>query len=242
MIYVALPAYNEEKNIPPLLAAVSEALKAADYKVVIVDDGSTDGTLSVARHAAETMSVEVIPHEKNMGLGAAIKTLFAHLAKNVESGDVVVTMDADNTHPASSIPFMASRIADGSDMVIASRFCVGAKTRGVPFYRNLLSRVAALIFKIAFRIKGVNDYTSGYRAISGALLRRYFDNPANAPLVTEAGFTAGTEILIKLSRLPTARIVEAPLDLRYDLKGGASKMKVMSTMIKYLKLLRMAFK
>ncbi|PKN01910.1 MAG: hypothetical protein CVU77_02965 [Elusimicrobia bacterium HGW-Elusimicrobia-1] len=242
MIYVALPAYNEEKNIPPLLSAVSETLKGADYKVVIVDDGSTDGTLSAARLASGVMPVEVIPHEKNMGLGAAIKTLFAYIAKNVKSGDVVVTMDADNTHPAALIPSMASRVAEGADIVIASRFCAGAKTRGVPFYRNLLSRVAALIFKIAFRIRGVNDYTSGYRVISGAILRRYFDSPEAAPLVTEAGFTAGTEILIKLSRQPGARIVEAPLDLRYDLKGGASKMKVVSTMIKYLKLLRMAFK
>ncbi|MDI6756998.1 MAG: glycosyltransferase family 2 protein [Endomicrobiia bacterium] len=236
MIYVVLPAYNEEKNLPPLLEGLYKSLAGSDYKVIVINDGSSDATRDVLARASSVIPLEVIAHEKNKGLGAAIKSGINYLARHIAAGDVVVTMDADNTHPPSLIPVMAAKISAGVGIVIASRFCRGAVTRGVPFYRNILSRAAALVFGLAFGIKGVRDYSSGYRAISGEVLKDYLDS-SRVPLVTSTGFSAGTEMLIKLARSSAVLIAETPLDLRYDLKKGASKMKVFSAALEYIKLL-----
>lgn len=241
MIYVVLPAYNEEKNLPPLLDGLRKSLAGFDYKVIAVDDGSSDATRPALARASSEMPLEVIAHEKNKGLGAAIKSAIDYLARDIAAGDVVVTMDADNTHPPSLIPVMIAKISAGAGIVIASRFCPGAVIRGVPFYRNMLSRAAALVFGLAFGIKGVRDYSSGYRAISGAVLKDYLDSSC-VPLVTSTGFSAGTEMLIKLARPSVVLVEETPLDLRYDLKKGASKMKVFSAAAAYIRLLGMSRK
>src|SRR4051794_31995339 len=133
-VCVVLPAYNEQDALPPLLAAIKAALEPAEipYRVIVVDDGSRDGTADVARRLAERMPVELVPHVKNQGLAAAIRTGLAAALAQCEPNDVVVTMDCDNTHPPRLIPGMMAMIGDGRDVVIASRFQPGARVIGVP--------------------------------------------------------------------------------------------------------------
>lgn len=228
-VWVALPAYNEENSLPPLLKAIEAALEPAgiEYGVIVVDDGSRDATTSIAREAALHGPVELIMHGKNQGLAAAIRTGLNAAVARSGPRDVIVTMDCDDTHPPRLIPQMLDQINEGRDVVIASRFQPGAKVVGVPASRMLYSVGARWMFQMLFPIHGVRDYTCGYRAYRAEAIRAagamYGDK-----LITETGFSCMADLLLKLRRLPL-EMSEIPLELRYDRRGGGSKMRVLRT-------------
>jgi dolichol-phosphate mannosyltransferase len=236
-VWIVLPAYNEEQSLPPLLEAIQSALEAADvsHHVIVVDDGSRDGTASVVREASLRMPVELVPHSVNQGLAAAIRTGIAAALQRCGAHDVIVTMDCDNTHPPRLITGMLAKIAAGQDVVIASRFQPGAEVIGVPASRQLYSIAAKWLFQIMFPIRGVRDYTCGYRAYRVAALRlaadRYGDD-----LISETGFSCMADLLLKLRRLPLT-MGEVPLELRYDRRGEGSKMRVLRTIRQTLMLM-----
>ena len=236
-VWLVLPAYNEAENLPRLLERVAAAwTRRLRFRVLVVDDGSEDGTAAVAKAASPRLPVEVVRHQRNRGLAAAIRTGIHEVSRRVAAGDIVVTMDADNSHPPELVPEMVARINDGYDIVIASRFARGGREEGVPWPRRLLSRAASLVFRGVCPIDGVRDYTTGFRAYRAALLRRLWSIHGER-LVEASAFSVMTEILLK-ARTVRPRIAEVPLVLRYDLKEGPSKMRVGSTVRDYLDLLR----
>jgi len=103
MVYVVFPAFNEERVIRPMLLALVEAMAGQAYQAVLVDDGSADRTVDEARRAAAesggALSLTVLRHDVNRGLGAALRTGIYWCLDRAADGDVVVTLDADNTHP-----------------------------------------------------------------------------------------------------------------------------------------------
>ncbi len=235
-VYVVLPAYNEEPALAALLRGIHRALteEGLAYVVVVVDDGSTDRTLDVAQTHARFMPVHIERHEHNQGLGCTIRDgLRACLECDDE--DIVVTMDADNTHPPGLIGSMVRSIREGSDVVIASRYQPGARVLGVPWLRRWLSWGASLLFRMVFPIPGVRDYTCGYRAYRGSLVKAAFARYGQQ-FVSEPGFQCMVDILLKVHRLG-AICREVPLVLRYDLKQGESKMRVGRTVLRTLGLL-----
>jgi len=236
-VHVLLPAYNEEASLPPLLARVKSAMEAGGlaYHVIVVNDGSTDRTLEVARRHAQLMPLTIIDHGRNRGLGEAMRSGFLKAGELVWAGDVLVTMDADNTHPPDLIPSMLARIREGYDLVVASRFVAGGRMVGLRPHRRLLSRGAGLLMKALFPVEGVTDYSCGYRAYSAAMLQQALAVHGPA-LVEEQGFSCFVDILLKLRRL-NVRACEAPLVLRYDFKMGASKMRVNRTIARYVRLM-----
>lgn len=229
-VTVVLPAYNEERDLPALLPRIREALAPfSTYRVLIVDDASTDATADIAMAFARTMPVRLIRHRRNGGLGAAIRT---GLKAAAGFDGIVITLDADNSQGPELMPEMIARIREGADVVIASRFREGAAEVGVPRHRVALSHAASWLLRALIGYPGVRDYSCGYRAYRGEALRRlistYGDN-----FLREHGFSCMVELLINLKRID-ARIVEVPLVLRYDLKEGASKMRIWRTLSRYL--------
>jgi dolichol-phosphate mannosyltransferase len=237
MIIVTLPAYNEEPSLRALLEALRESMREQrfTYRVILVNDGSTDGTPTVAEDLAGSMPLERIDHAENRGLGEAMRTGLWRAVRVAGDDDIVVTMDADNTHTPSLIAPMVRGIRDGSDVVIASRFRPGARSLGVPLYRRLLSCGASWAFRLVFPTRGVRDFTSGYRAYRADLLARAFER-YGAQLFAESGFACTVDVLLRLRSLG-ARICEIPLILRYDFKYGVSKMLVTRTIGETLRLL-----
>ncbi|HVT29437.1 MAG TPA: glycosyltransferase family 2 protein [Lacipirellulaceae bacterium] len=228
-VWVALPAYNEQSSLPPLLDAIQSALEPANipYRVIVVDDGSRDHTAQLAREASSRMPVELVMHKQNQGLAAAIRTGLTTAVEQCGLDDVIVTMDCDNTHPPRLIPLMLAQIKAGSDVVIASRFQPGAKVIGVPKSRILYSLGAKWMFQILFPIRGVRDYTCGYRVYRADVLRQALNKYGNR-LITETGFSCMADLLLKLRQLPL-NMSEVPLELRYDNRGNESKMRVVRT-------------
>lgn len=241
MIWVIFPAWNEEKVIRPTLLALWKAYRGTDeaYTAILVNDGSTDRTVEEAQAAvAESggeLKLQVLTHEVNRGLGAGLRTGIYWVLDHAAEDDVLVTLDADNTHPPALIPELVRRVRSGADLSIASRYREGAEVHGVPGYRRALSDVASVLFSTLYPIPGVRDYTCCFRAYRVPLLRR-----ARAvygeQLCTARGFEAVMDLLLRLGPLGM-KVDEMGFKLDYGDRVGQSKMKVMRTIRSTLGLL-----
>ena len=192
---IGIPAFNEEKNIGSIVAK----LKQKFDQVIVCDDGSDDTTSIIA----SSMGAHVVRHEKNMGYGSAIKTIFNE-AKKIGS-DILVTFDADGQHKISEIDLMLKPILDNvADIVIGSRFL--GKTKKLPTYRKIGIKTITGLTNVMPGSK-ISDSQSGFRAYTKKVL--------DAITPTESGMGISTEILIKASK-KKFRITEIPITITYE--------------------------
>jgi len=195
-IIVGIPAFNEEKNIAVLIVQLK---KIAD-KIIVCNDGSTDLTSKIA----EELGATVINHEKNLGYGAAIRSIF--LKSKELDGDVLVTFDADGQHKIEDINKVVGPIInEESDLVIGSRF-LDKSEKEVPQYRKVGIKIITKVTNATIK-KQLTDSQSGFRAYSKKVLNEL--NPS------ELGMGISTEILIKASA-KNFRISEVPIKITYD--------------------------
>lgn len=228
-VFIILPAYNEEANLPALFDSLRETMEEnfIDYRVIVVDDGSQDRTAEIVDRFAQELPLIHIRHASNQGLGASLRDgLQAALDQSTER-DIVVTMDADDTHTPGLIVRMVRMIGEGYDVVIASRYQAESRVYGVPPLRRALSAWASLLMRLLFPIRGVRDFTCGYRAYRASILRKAVAE-YEGQLVNQDGFQCMVDILLKLRPMQLI-FGEVPLLLRYDRKGGKSKMQVWRT-------------
>ncbi len=223
-VFVVLPAYNEEAALPRLLTKLASLYAEArlEGRIIVVDDGSADRTAEVA--GSWGSPVELLAHPHNLGLGAAIRSGLTHAVHLAADDDVIVTMDADDTHIPGLIPRMISTLGEGYDLVIASRYQPGSRTLGVSPLRQFLSWGAGLLFRVALPMSGVRDYTSGFRAYRAHVLKRAIERWGDK-FVDRNDFSSMPRLLLRMRRLGVIA-VEVPMVLRYDLKPGVSKMRV----------------
>ncbi len=228
-VRVVLPAFNEQEALEKLIVRIVQSLSEMpwEFDILVVDDGSSDRTVSVARRLQEFYPVRIVCHEVNKGLGAAITTCLTRGIEGLDDGDIVVAMDADNTHPPQLISSMVPMIREGYDIVIASRFQPGGRVVGLAKHREWLSVAARIMMRTVFPIRGCRDYTCGYRAYRVGLVRDALIR-FDGKLTCETGFACMADLLLTLNSLG-AVIGEVPLLLRYDFKRGASKMKIFQT-------------
>ncbi|MEK7276901.1 MAG: glycosyltransferase family 2 protein, partial [Chloroflexota bacterium] len=225
-ITLILPAYNEAEALPPLLAAIAATRASAlpNLSVIVVDDGSKDNSAQVVRDFDQPW-VKLVQHPRNMGLAQAMRTGIAAALEVAPPDGLIACMDADNSHQPHELVIMLEKLNAGLDVVIASRFQPGAKMAGIPPHRQLFSWGVSVLFQVFTPIPGVRDFSCGYRLYRAGALRRAVAVWRDQ-FITEQGFACMTEILLKLSLLPGLKFGETPMDLRYDRKPGATKMKV----------------
>lgn len=236
MIIVLLPAYNEEASLPTLMPKLRASLEAMGepYRIVVCNDGSRDGTQQVLAGMSADPALHVITHGINRGLGETSRDLFEYAASIGGPGDVIVRLDCDDTHEPEFIARLVRRLREGYDVVIASRFAPGGGQLGVSGYRAFISLCANLFMKIFFPIRGLREYTCGYRAYRAEVVQQAIATYGNNFIQLKGlGFTCTLEKLVKL-RLLGARFAEAPFVLRYDKKVSASKMVGSVTTLGYL--------
>ena len=238
MIHALVPAYNEEGNLPSMLAAIAERLEpfAQTYRILVVDDGSTDGTAAAcARAAASGLPVEVVRHERNRGPGAAFRTGFLRVLETADPLDVVVTLEGDQTSDASVLPRLLRRVwEEGDHIALASCYLYGGGIKGTSLHRVGLSHLANGLMKKALGLSGLSTLSSFYRVyqVSAliALQARYGD-----AFITTPGFECMVEVLYRAARLGL-RISEVPMVLDGSRRVGKSKMRVVRTSMAYLRL------
>ena len=194
-ITIGIPAYNEEKNIAKIIIK----LKKITDSIIVCDDGSSDMTSEIAKN----LGVIVISHKKNMGYGAAIRTIFE---KSAEIGsDILVTFDADGQHRVEDVSRVLRPLENSeADIVIGSRFL--GKQSNVPNYRKLGIKVITQVTNSSIKTK-LTDSQSGFRAYSKQVLSKIS--------LSEIGMGISTEILIKASS-KGLRITEVPITILYS--------------------------
>ena len=194
-ITIGIPAYNEEKNIAKIIIK----LKKITDSIIVCDDGSSDMTSEIAKN----LGVIVISHKKNMGYGAAIRTIFE---KSAEIGsDILVTFDADGQHRVEDVSRVLRPLENSeADIVIGSRFL--GKQSNVPNYRKLGIKVITQVTNSSIKTK-LTDSQSGFRAYSKQVLSKIS--------LSEIGMGISTEILIKASS-GGLRITEVPITILYS--------------------------
>lgn len=237
-IWVAMPAYNEAPRLPALLGRWTKVLAdpAQPHRYVVVDDGSADETPQILNEFAATQPLHIITHAMNQGLGASLRDALRFVAEHANDEDVLVTMDADNTHPPELLGEMLARLEGANcDVVIASRFAAGARMEGVSLFRRLMSIGARMLFQIVFPIRGVRDYTCGFRLYRVGVIKQAFDRLGKR-FCDRPGFDCTADILLRLAKLG-ATFREIPLLLQYASKRTESRMRVAHTVISTLTLM-----
>ena len=164
-VLVVIPTYNEAENLEPLLGRLRAAVPEAD--VLVVDDGSPDGTGAIADRMAEAdPAVHVLHRTEKTGLGTAYIAGFRWAL--ADGYDAVVEMDADGSHAPEELPRLLAALRD-ADLVIGSRWVPGGQVRNWPLSRLLLSRGASIYTRLLLRYP-VKDSTAGYRTYRRAVL------------------------------------------------------------------------
>lgn len=245
-ITVLLPAYNEEENVETMIKRWQQFCDplyrtyGLVLKIIVVNDGSKDRTKSICDELGKKYTnIRLINHERNKGLGEAVKTAITYFIENCPNSTFACLMDCDNTQDPKYVMDMLHKAGAGTDtlaadVVIASRYQKGSSIQGVAGYRLLTSEGAKYVYRALLNVKGVKDYTCGYRLYGRAILEKAYAC-FNNTIVEETGFTCMAELLYKLN-IVGARFAEVPFELRYDFKQGASKMKVIKTAINSFKL------
>ena len=184
----------------PRLAA---ALAVHTWELIIVDDGSPDGTADLAESYATAHPIRVIRRPGKAGLASAVLAGFAQAR-----GDILLVMDADLSHPPEAVPRLAMAIQEGADLAVGSRYVTGGGTEDWPLRRRVVSRAACLLGNVLVPIR---DCTSGFFAIRKSALDGVKLNPI--------GFKIGFEVM---ARAHYRKAVEVPYVFR-DRELGKSK-------------------
>jgi dolichol-phosphate mannosyltransferase len=213
-VWVVVPTYNEAENVEAIGTAILESLPGAT--LLVVDDGSPDGTGDIAdRMAAANPLVRVRHRAKKQGLGRAYLDGFAVGLKG--GAQVLVQMDADWSHDPKALPALVGPVLDGSaDLVIGSRYCPGGGTENWGLIRRIISRSGSLFARTVLRL-APNDLTGGFKAWRSTTLAAV---PAEG--VRAGGYVFQIEMTY-LASCAGARVVETPILFR-DRLVGKSKM------------------
>jgi glycosyltransferase involved in cell wall biosynthesis len=192
---IVIPVFNEAATLLPLVKKLRQGLQHLSYEIVVVDDGSTDGTTEHVRQLGGER-VATYFHAMNQGKGAAIRTAFQHL-----QGDIVVIQDADLEYDPADIPKLIQPILDGhADVVFGSRF--RGPTQRVHLYSHLVANkwltwLTNLLFNLT-----LSDMECGYKAFRRSVLEKI--------RIRENGFGIEPELAAKVAKLK-CRIYEVPV-------------------------------
>ena len=214
-VSILLPVYNEEGAIAATLAAIDETMRVSgrSYEVVVIDDGSTDGTQAVL----SSSGVQVVRHRANRGYGAALKT-----GIRATSHPLIAILDADGTYPIARLPDLLAR-ADRADMVVGAR--TGSSVHVPPMRRP----VKWLLTRVANVLSGhqIPDLNSGMRVFRRELALRFIG-------LFPDGFSLTSTITLA-SHINGYRVEYVPID--YYRRTGASSIRPVRDTLNFLLLI-----
>jgi len=223
-VSVVVPTYNEAGTIGPLIREVNSAAAKLHPRIVVVDDGSMDGTRDEARWAGKSMDVTIIERGSRMGFGTAISdglNAALHLAP-----DYIVTMDADLSHAPGDLPRLVEACSEGT-LVIGSRYIERGRSPGLGMGRRLVSRLGNWAARETLAIP-VRDCTSGFRCYHHEIVE------AILPKLCSRGYDIQIETLYRTLEWGF-KVVEVPIEFS-PRRVGRSKLEAREAM-RYFKTL-----
>ena len=210
---ICLPTYNERENLEPMVRALAQ-LQLAGLEVLVVDDGSPDGTGQIADRLAEELPwVHVLHRERKEGLGPAY---LAGFARALELGaDFVFEMDCDFSHDPADVLRLVAAVED-ADLALGSRYVAGGGTRNWGLVRRFISRGGSLYAQLLLGL-GIRDLTGGFKCYRRAVLETI-----DLRAIDSRGYAFQIETTYRAIRAGF-RVVEVPITFA-DREVGGSKM------------------
>jgi glycosyltransferase involved in cell wall biosynthesis len=240
LIYICIPALDEAHTVGVLLWRVRQVMVAfgRDFHVLVLDDGSRDGTSAAVDRYAAVMPLTLLRHARTEGYAPSVERLLREAVERSTHPrrDIAVVMQGDFTEPPEEIPALVKRMEGGADVVAGVVAAAeGETSRGLRWSRRglpwLLSR-AALPAEI-------RDPFSGFRAYRVQTLRRALAELDGRPLLTASGWAANAELLLRVA--PHARRLEAmDISLRYTRRERDSRFRAVGTLMDTWRLARTA--
>jgi len=213
---ICLPTYNERENLEPMVRALAKVFagNGLDGSVLVIDDGSPDGTGAIADALAEELDwVAVLHRERKEGLGPAYLAGFRRVLS--EGAELVMEMDCDFSHDPNDVPRLVAA-AEGADVVIGSRYAEGGGTRNWGLVRRAVSRFGCLYAQVILGMR-VKDSTAGFKCYGRAVLEAI-----DLDRIDSKGYAFQIETVYRALR-KGFRVVEVPIRFT-DREEGSSKM------------------
>jgi dolichol-phosphate mannosyltransferase len=211
---ICLPTYNEHQNLPRMVEALAGVLRAGD-RVLVIDDGSPDGTGELADQLTQTHGfLDVLHREAKEGLGRAYIAGFKEVL--LTDADLVLEMDCDFSHDPADVPRLIAAAEGGADLVLGSRYVPGGGTRNWGLVRRLISKGGSVYTALFLRM-GVKDPTGGFKCF-----RRVVLETLDLDAITPRGYAFQIETTWRVKRAGF-RVQEIPITF-IDREVGHSKM------------------
>ncbi len=245
LIKIIFCALNEAQNLKNFLVNLGYEMQILqrDFEIIVCLDGSSDESLQILSDFQKSLPIKILPLKNERGLGLAFKRLFLEaLSSSANEDDLVISLDADNTHDPEQISTMLSHFESNSlDLLVSSRFCNKSVIEDFPLHRKFISKVTSILLQKLFAVKKISgenlqDFTSGYRIYRVKKLRELFDTQKNK-FISEPEFTYTCELLIKLARI-NSRIDEIEISYDYGKKIGKSKLRILRNFFRLMVLLK----
>jgi dolichol-phosphate mannosyltransferase len=211
---LCLPTYNERENLEAMIEALGKALDTSRDRVLVIDDGSPDGTGEIAdRLAAELPWVSVLHRPTKEGIGPAYIAGFKRAL--TEGAELVLEMDCDFSHDPGDVPRLIAA-AENADLVLGSRYTKGGGTANWGLLRRVVSRGGCLYAQVILGL-GVRDLTGGFKCF-----RRQALEAIDLDALSAHGYAFQIEATYRVKRAEL-RVAEVPITF-VERRAGASKM------------------
>jgi len=237
ILYIILPVFNEADNLQTLFEGLKifsqRGQDKFQTKIILVDDGSTDDSLSTIRANEVGLDIAILSNQRNQGPGVCFSRAFAFLQDRLGDNDWVVTMEADNTSRLKTLEQMLVRRMEGYEVILASPYAYGGGFVEISLIRVFISHAADALVKIIFKIRGLTVFSSFFRLYSSKVLRRLY-SCFGSRIIECNGFECMVELLFKLI-LVKATISEVEMKVDWSKRSGKSKMKVFRTTMGYFR-------
>ena len=223
MIYVCVPSYNEGPTVGLVLWKVRKVFQdfPREYHILVLDDGSTDGTADILEPYTNVLPLTVLRHESRKGYAATVGALLTAALERTDrpKRDTAVLLHADFAHGPEYLPEFIRRLDSGADMVVGEAELAGEPSRG----RRWLRRFAPMLLRRAVRVAGVEDTVSGFVAFRLMTLRNASRDPGGLTLAADA-WAANAELIGRAAR-HARRVETVPILERHDRRQRESRVE-----------------
>ncbi len=238
MIYICIPAHNEERTAGLLLWKIRQVMSdfKRDYEVLFLDDASSDRTFEVVAPYVRVLPLVILRNERRAGHGASLERLLSEAVERCRypRRDVIVTLQADFTDEPLAIPGMVKRIEGGADLVVAATPSNG---KSLPLAVRWIRRVLPWLERRYDFPEEISDPFSGLRAYRVGLVKKALKEKDSERLLRRDGWAASVELLLAVAP-HTRRVEEMQSEARYDRRTRPSRVSLWRAARDYIGLLR----